>query len=122
MAADHNDTVSIMAGIPELNASLLYANEYLDDVIGPLIDQSVANLHLTDEHLTFCEYNIEDITKTRNDTYLTLTSQLYVVCCPMFDNKCTEKIYAYIYRCFVASILYFSGTGLVYVCIRKSIE
>ena len=79
MAAAHSDVFTIAAGIPVLNASLLYANEYLDDVIGPLIDQSTTNLHTADEHLAFCEYNIEIIVRTRNVTYLALTSQLHFV-------------------------------------------
>jgi len=79
MAAAHSDAFNIVADIPVLNASLQYANDHLDDVIGPLIDQSTANLRLADEHLTFCEYNIESIARTRNATYLALTSQSHFV-------------------------------------------
>ena len=86
MAADHNDAFSVAADIHVMNASLQYANEYLDDVIGPLIDQSTDNLHLADEHLAFCEYTIENIARIRNDTHLALTSQLHFVCL-IFDNK-----------------------------------
>jgi len=86
MAADHNDAFSVAADIHVMNDSLQYANEYLDDVIGPLIDQSTDNLHLADEHLAFCEYTLENIARIRNDTHLALTSQLHFVCL-IFDNK-----------------------------------
>jgi len=74
----HGDVFSVTANIPVMNASLLYVNDHLDDVIGPSIDQSTANLRLADDYLTDSEENIENVVRTRNASHIALTSQLHV--------------------------------------------
>jgi len=59
-----------------LNASLLYVNEHLDDVIEPPMEQLTADLNLADERLSECEDNIENVLRTQNASHFTLTSQL----------------------------------------------
>jgi len=63
-----------------LNASLLYVNEHLDDVIEPSVEQLTADLNLADERLTECEDNIENVASTQNASHFAFTSQLQFAC------------------------------------------
>ena len=74
MAEAHGDVSSVAARLPVLNASLLYVNQYLDDVVGPCVDQSTANLRLADQQVVDCEENVENVARTRNASLFALTS------------------------------------------------
>ena len=80
LAENHADVFAITADAPALNASLQDVNEQLDDVIGPSVDQLTTNLELSDERLTECEDNIENVVRTQNASHLALTSQLQFAC------------------------------------------